>query len=162
MKTISSVIARFFFFTIFLVAFYSYSNAYSYTHLTAINKDTVSKKGIALMGSQEVPPVTQSGYGTIDVSYDKSSKTLRYTANWYELSDSATMMHFHGPADKGKNASVIYPITDFTKGRSGTATGTVKLDEVKLKEAELLGGKWYFNIHTKKHQGGEIRGQVEF
>lgn len=159
-KTLLSV-ASLFFFAVFAAAIYS-SNAYAYTKLAAVTADTISKKGIALKGSEEVPPVTQSGYGTLDVSYDKSSKTLKYTANWYELSDTASMMHFHGPADKGTNAGVIYPITEFTHGKSGTATGTVKLDGVKLKEEELLGGKWYFNIHTKTHPAGEIRGQVIF
>jgi hypothetical protein len=27
--------------------------------------------------------------------------------------------------------------------------------------ADLEGGRWYFNIHTAAHPGGEIRGQVE-
>lgn len=162
MKTVLGFTARLLVFAMLVVSAYSYRNVYSDPNISAANKDTVTKKGIALMGKEEVPAVAQSGYGTLDVSYDKASKTLKYTANWYGLSDSATMMHFHGPADKGKKAPVIYPITDFTPGRSGTATGTVKIDEVKLKEAELLGGKYYFNIHTKKHPGGEIRGQVEF
>jgi hypothetical protein len=26
--------------------------------------------------------------------------------------------------------------------------------------AELLAGKWYFNIHTAANKGGEIRGAV--
>jgi len=26
--------------------------------------------------------------------------------------------------------------------------------------ADLQSGKWYFNIHTAAHPGGEIRGQV--
>ena len=26
--------------------------------------------------------------------------------------------------------------------------------------ADLEAGKWYFNIHTEKNKGGEIRGQV--
>ncbi len=26
--------------------------------------------------------------------------------------------------------------------------------------ADLKAGKWYFNIHTEKNKGGEIRGQV--
>ena len=25
---------------------------------------------------------------------------------------------------------------------------------------DLMGGKWYFNVHTKEHPAGEIRGQV--
>jgi len=78
------------------------------------------------------------------------------------MTDSVTMMHFHGPASRGANAGVVFPIHDFTPGTAGTSAGTVKLDEVKLKEADLLGGKWYYNVHTKTHPGGEIRGQVEF
>ena len=81
---------------------------------------------------------------------------------WTGMKDSVTMMHFHGSAEKGKNAGVVYPIPDFTPGMAGSASGTVKLDEVKLKEADLLSGKWYYNIHTKTHPGGEIRGQVNF
>lgn len=149
-------------FALLIAGFCSYANKLSYSEISATDSDSVAKKGIALMGAQEVPAVTTSGYGTLDVSYDKSSKTLSYTANWSGLSDSATMMHFHGPAEKGKNAGVIFPITDFTHGASGTATGSVKLDDVKSKESDLLGGKWYFNIHTKKNPAGEIRGQVEF
>jgi hypothetical protein len=26
--------------------------------------------------------------------------------------------------------------------------------------ADLKAGKWYFNVHTAAHPGGEIRGQV--
>ena len=26
--------------------------------------------------------------------------------------------------------------------------------------ADLQAGKWYFNVHTEKNKGGEIRGQV--
>jgi len=161
MKILTEAIKGLCFFAAFL-ATCSYSIARPYEKISAVTKDTITKKGIALMGRQEVPPVTQSGYGTLDVAYDSASKTLKYIANWYGLSDEATMMHFHGPADTGKNASVIFPITDFPHSATGTVTGTVKLDEVKLKETELLGGKWYFNIHTKKYPAGEIRGQVIF
>lgn len=161
MKTMLSLIPRLFIFSILVAGTFSYTTVYS-QKVAIANNDTITKKGIALTGKQEVPPVTQSGYGTLDVSYDRGSKTLSYIANWYGLSDSVTMMHFHGPADKGQNAAAIFPITDFTQGSKGTSTGTVKLDEVKLKDAELLGGKWYLNIHTKKYPAGEIRGQVEF
>jgi hypothetical protein len=162
MKTIFRLTARFFILTGIIVGIYSFRNVYSFHKIVLATYDSVSKKGIALTGAQEVPAVSPSGSGTLDVSYDKSTKTLRYSATWTGMTDSVTMMHFHGPADKGANAGVLYPIHDFTPGTSGTATGTVKLDEEKLKEADLLGGKWYYNIHSKTHPGGEIRGQVEF
>ena len=162
MKTVFGFTARLLVFALFIAGISSYKNVYSFPRTAEGIKDSVTKKGIALTGAQEVPAVSPSGSGTLDVSYDKSTKTLRYAATYTGMTDSVTMMHFHGPAEKGKNAGVVYPIPDFTHGTAGTASGTVKLDEVKMKEAELLGGKYYFNIHTKTHPGGEIRGQVEF
>ena len=162
MKTIFRTIIRLFVLTGIIVSIYSFRSIYSFHKIVATNYDSVTKKGIALTGAQEVPAVSPSGSGTLDVSYDKTTKTLRYSATWTGMTDSVTMMHFHGPAEKGANAGVLYPIRDFTPGTSGTASGTVKLDEAKLKEADLLGGKWYYNIHSKTHPGGEIRGQVEF
>lgn len=161
MKTICSLTARLLIFAVTIAGIYSFRNI-SNTEIHAPAKDSVTKKGIALTGAEEVPAITPTGSGTLDVSYNKSTKTLTYAAKWNGMTDSVTMMHFHGPAEKGTNAGVVYPITNFTAGTEGTASGTVKLDEVKLKEADLLGGKWYYNIHTKTHPGGEIRGQVEF
>ena len=162
MKKVFGFTIRLLIFMIITAGIYSFKNVYSYQKVVATNIDSVTKKGIALTGAQEVPAVSPSGSGTLDVSYDKSTKTLRYSATWTGMTDSVTMMHFHGPAEKGVNAGVVFPIHEFTPGTSGTANGTVKLDEVKLKEADLLGGKWYYNIHTKTHPAGEIRGQVEF
>lgn len=162
MKTVFGLTTRLVIFTVIIAGIYSFRNGYSYQKIVATNIDTVTKKGIALTGAQEVPAVSPSGTGTLDVSYDKSTKTLKYSATWTGMTDSVTMMHFHGPAGKGVNAGVIFPIPKFTPGKSGTANGTVTLDEVKLKEADLLSGKWYYNIHTKTHPAGEIRGQVEF
>ncbi|MCW3108496.1 MAG: domain containing protein [Segetibacter sp.] len=162
MKTVFALTTRLLIFTVIIAGIYSFRNVYSYQKTVVTKNDSVTKKGIALTGTQEVPAVSTSGSGTLDVSYDKSTKTLRYSATWSGMTDSVTMMHFHGPAAKGANAGVVFPIHEFTPGTSGTATGTVTLDEVKTKEADLLGGKWYYNIHTKTHPAGEIRGQVEF
>ena len=162
MKTVYDLTTRLLIFFTILVSISSFRTGYFPTADLPSLFDSVSKKGIALTGAQEVPAVTTSGSGSLDVSYDKSTKTLRYSASWTGMSDSVTMMHFHGPADKGVNAGVVFPIPNFTKGMAGTANGTVTLDEAKMKEADLLGGKWYYNIHTKTHPGGEIRGQVEF
>lgn len=163
MKTLFASTARFLIFAVSIAGIFSYTNGCSSRNIPATNNNnSVTKTGIALSGAQEVPAVSTSGSGTLDVSYDKSTKALTYSASWTGMTDSVTMMHIHGPAERGTNAGVVYPIPDFTPGTAGTATGTVKLDEVKLKEAELLGGKYYYNIHTKTQPAGEIRGQIEF
>ena len=55
---------------------------------------------------------SQSGAatGTLEATYDTASKQLSYTANYSGLTGNATMAHFHGPADAGKNAPVVIPV----------------------------------------------------
>lgn len=36
------------------------------------------------------------------------------------------------------------------------------VDGSAIKEDSLMAGMYYFNIHTAKYPGGEIRGQIEF
>jgi hypothetical protein len=68
------------------------------------------------------------------------------------------MAHFHGPAEAGKNAGVAVWIstkgTPFPTSFEGEATLT------DAQAADLLGGRWYVNIHTAANPGGEIRGQL--
>jgi hypothetical protein len=109
-------------------------------------------------GAQEVPTVTTQGTGTLTGSYNSSTNTLSYTITWTGLSGPPTMMHFHGPAAAGENASVVLPISGFPATAAGTISGSGTLSDAQ--EADLLAGKWYYNIHTSAHGGGEIRGQV--
>jgi hypothetical protein len=69
------------------------------------------------------------------------------------LSGPATMAHFHGPAAVGANARVQVPFQrPITSPYAGQATLTPQ------QAAEMMAGKWYVNIHTLAHPGGEIRG----
>lgn len=133
--------------------------------LTSCKKDDSSNQQTGMYtltatanGAQEVPAVTTSGTGTLTGTYDSNTNTLNYTLNWSGLSGPATLMHFHGPALAGTGAGVALGITGFTSAASGTFTGTSPLTDAQ--EADLLAGKWYWNIHTAAHGGGEIRGQV--
>jgi hypothetical protein len=65
------------------------------------------------------------------------------------------MAHFHGPAAPGANGPPVVVVKDPTTPISGTAILT------PAQEADLLAGKWYFNVHTQANPGGEIRGQLE-
>jgi hypothetical protein len=120
------------------------------------------KSGLILNGAQETPPVTTSASGTMDVSYDKTTKMLTLAVTWGGLSDNAVAAHIHGTAPKGVFA---FPKVDYS-GQVTTSAGTlntqVAVDEVAIKEDSLLAGFYYFNIHTPANPGGEIRGQIEF
>jgi hypothetical protein len=109
-------------------------------------------------GNQEVPSVTTSGTGSVTGTYDANTKILQYNASWTNLSGTAAAAHFHGPAAAGANAGVVVPFTLVNNGSSGTATGRDTL--TASQEADLLAGKWYYNVHTAGHPSGEIRGQV--
>jgi hypothetical protein len=109
-------------------------------------------------GANEIPAVATAGTGTATGTYNKTTNLLNYTVTWSNLSGNATLMHFHGPADATTNAGVSLGITGFTSAPSGTYTGSATLTDDQ--ETQLLGGKWYYNVHTPAHGGGEIRGQV--
>ncbi len=108
-----------------------------------------------LTGAQEVPPVTTGGSGAVDTTFDKSTNVLTWTVTYSGLSGPVTAGHFHGPAMPGANAGVVVPFTgDMASPIRGKATLTA------AQVADLTAGRWYANLHTAKHPGGEIRGQV--
>jgi hypothetical protein len=117
--------------------------------------DTVALKA-NLQPSSEVPPRVSHGHGTLDATFDTSTKSLNWTVTYADLSGPVTAAHFHGPAPVGQNANVQVPIakSDMPSPMKGTAT----LDDKQA--AELMAGQWYVNVHTKQNPSGEIRGQV--
>lgn len=108
-----------------------------------------------LTGAEEVPANDSPGTGTVEATYDSDSNVLNYTITYSGLTGDATAAHFHGPAAPGENAPPSVPIEgSLASPISGTATLT------DAQETELLGGQWYFNVHTAQYPDGEIRGQV--
>jgi hypothetical protein len=122
----------------------------------------VTRTNLSLSGAQEVPAVTTTATGSMDVSYNKSTKVFSYTLRWNNLSGAPAAMHIHGPALAGVNAGVLAGISGFTAAATATHSGTVVVDNMTLKEEDLLAGKWYVNIHTAANPGGELRGQINF
>ena len=107
-----------------------------------------------LKGSEEVPPLTVSGNGKVEATYDTATKKLSWKGSYAGLTGPATAAHFHGPADKGANAGVMVPAPASSSPFEGSATLTDAQAEA------LMGGKMYFNLHTSANPGGELRGQM--
>ncbi len=111
----------------------------------------------ALTPQSEVPPVTgTTANGTLGATYDTATRKLTYSVRYDKLTGPPVAAHFHGPAAAGANAGVALGAPDVSKNPiNGEATLT------PAQAADLQAGKWYFNIHTAKNKGGEIRGQVQ-
>lgn len=109
----------------------------------------------ALDGKAEVPPNDTKGTGTAEVNYDTTTKLLSWKLSYSGLTGPATMAHFHGPAETGKNAGVAVPIPNAT---ASPVEGSATLTDAQA--ADLMAGKYYINIHTAANPPGEIRGQV--
>lgn len=110
----------------------------------------------SLTGAKEVPPVQSAGSGTVEGVVNMASRELRWNIKCGGLTSPVTAMHFHGPASDAQNAGVVVPMQGGCDGQ-GT-TGRIVIDQNQL--ADLLGGKWYVNVHTQRFPQGEIRGQV--
>jgi hypothetical protein len=126
------------------------SHAQPDAHLVALSA--------ALRGTQEVPPVVTMGQGQLDAVLDHSRRQLRWKLSFAGLTGPATAAHFHGPALAGANAGVVLPIPVPATSLPSPAEGSASLTEAQV--AEVRAGRWYVNVHTATHPGGEIRGQL--
>jgi len=112
---------------------------------------------LSMSGNDEIPSVTTNGYGFGWAKLDLNQRTLTYVVAYDSLSGPPTGAHFHlGQA--GANGPVIYSVTF---DANGVAMGELtNLSDTTM--AHFLKGRFYCNIHTSAHPGGEIRGQVEY
>ena len=109
----------------------------------------------AMSGDSEVPPTGSPGTGRVQATLDPATRVLHYTVTFHGLTGAATMAHLHGPAPAGANAGVEVPLGNApTSPIRGEAT--LSAEQVEALEQ----GKLYANVHTPKHPGGEIRGQL--
>ncbi len=108
-----------------------------------------------LTGAQEVPPVSTPASGTADMRYNTGTNMLSWSVTHSGLSGPVTGAHIHGPAGPGQNAGVVIP---FTNLGAATITGEARITPEQL--TQLASGQWYVNLHTARHPGGEIRGQL--
>ena len=141
-----------------------------------VNDDIMVSTGLPMDGLQEVPPKMVAGNGTIDVTYNRSLKTLYYTVKWNSLTGAPTTgFGIYGNGAKGFRApAMLQAFTSFPASQAGTYSGTVFIDGTVFKEEDLLMGLYYINIPTAANPvsyptpptpinpllSGEIRGQI--
>jgi hypothetical protein len=108
---------------------------------------------ISMSDSQETPSTGSGATGTGWAWLDTTGN-VRYRVTVAGLSDTLTGAHFHAAA-AGVAGPVIHPVsfTDSTSQDSSAVFADADL-------MKMLKGGVYFNVHTKAHPGGEIRGQL--
>jgi hypothetical protein len=155
-----------------LFAFFLVTASYFISCSKDDSENILRNDKMAMTGAQETPPVTTSATGMATASYNKETRLMTYTVSWQNLTRPLTAMHIHGVADPGTAAGVVQNIitpsggifrSDSTiYGKSGSVSASVFVDNLVIREADLLAGKYYFNIHTAQYPAGEIRGQITF
>ena len=113
---------------------------------------------VPLTGAEQVPPVDTPAKGSAALTYDPATRTVTWTITYTGLSAPATMAHFHGPAEKGKNGPVVVWLS--TKGSPAESPFKGEATLTPEQAQQFTAGEWYINVHTQAHPGGEIRGQV--
>ena len=113
---------------------------------------------VPLTGAHQVPPVQTTGSGTANLTYDPSTRVVTWSITYNGLSSPVTMSHFHGPAEPGKNATVLVWLTKQGSPVESPIKGQATLTPEHAQQ--FTAGEWYINVHTGDHPAGEIRGQV--
>jgi len=108
---------------------------------------------VDLGGSQEVPAVSVDGIGTgtITVASDGSVSGSVTTTDV-----AGVAAHIHEGAI-GKNGPVIIPL-EKTAANVWSVPKGAKLTDAQM--AAFKRGDLYVNVHTARHRGGEVRGQI--
>jgi len=96
--------------------------------------------------------------GMAELTYDPATRVVTWAITYGGLSGPVTTAHFHGPAVNGENAA---PQIWLTK-KGSPAENPIKEQATLTPEQakDFSAGKWYVNLQTEAHPGGEIRGQV--
>ena len=113
-----------------------------------------------LTGGGEVPPNDSPATGLMQGTFDTDTNTLDWTVTYSGLSGAPIGAHFHGPVSYlGLTPEENAPIQVGTPGNLASPFhGVAKIDDTQAKD--LKDGRYYFNLHSTKIPGGEIRGPV--
>ncbi len=135
-----------------------------------------------LTGYQETPAVSTQGQGKFVARFDRAAGVIRYELSYAGLEGDVRMAHIHfGQPGVAGGISVFLcanmgtppPGTQVCPPPPATISGSIGASDVigpndqgiapgefdELLSA-IRAGRTYVNVHTSKHPGGEIRGQL--
>ena len=132
-----------------------------------------------LSGYEEVPAISSTGTGTLRLKVNDDSQLVEYDLSYENLEGTITSASHIHLGQKSVNGGVMVffcggggrpPCTP----TSGTFSGTFSAVDVLGPAAQgiaagefaevvqaIRAGQVYVNVHTNKHPGGEIRGQIK-
>ena len=136
----------------------------------------VSNFNITMTGAKVVPANASTASGTVQATYNRKTHVLNYKLTWAGLAGTVAAIHIHGLAEAGfvalpsplgphPNGIVQTVPAGFQTTASGSYSGSLFVDNVVIKEADLLAGKYFIDIHSSVapySTTGEIRGQLTF
>ena len=111
-----------------------------------------------LSGARAVPPNGSTAVGIATVILNDAETRITISLDFSGLGSNQTAAHIHGPAGPGAHAPIL-----FNLGSQGSTSGTfVNLSAAVTPRqvAQLKAGKWYFDVHSTRLFGGEIRAQL--
>ncbi len=113
-----------------------------------------------LNGAREVPPNDSTATGHVEATLDTGTNTLTWSCTYSGLSSGPIGAHFHGPVSYiGATSEENAPIQVGTPGNLASPfSGKSTIDATQAQDLKI--GRWYFNLHSTKFPGGEIRGPV--
>jgi hypothetical protein len=130
----------------------AYVNVHTQTNPAGEIRDQVSE--VANVKTNLRGPRRARGAFTATITKTGTSGVIAWRLTFRKLTGRATAAHIHSGA-RGKSGPVIVPLC--APCRNG-ARGRATVDASVL--SALESGRTYVNVHTRKHPGGEIRGQL--
>ena len=137
-----------------------------------------------LIGYEEVPAVSTTANGEFRGRISRDESEINYDLSYSDLEGDVQQAHIHFGQPGVNGGIVVFLCTNLGNGPAGTQpcpappatiSGTLRAsDMVGLAAGQgiapgefeeliqaIRAGKTYVNVHTTKHPGGEIRGQVD-
>ena len=138
----------------------------------------------SLKGIEEPPSISSTGRGTFRATISEDGTSLSYTLSYADLEGDVQQSHIHLGQRSVSGGIAVFLCTNLGNGpagtpacpgpRAGTVSGTVTGDQIVGPSGQgLAPGEFaellraidrqvtYANVHSSKHPGGEIRGQID-
>ena len=141
----------------------------------------------AMNGYEEVPAVSTTGNGQVDVRVAKDGQSLEFVLHYRAIESTVTQSHIHFGQENANGGVVIFFCSNLGNGPAGTPPcpqpppgGSATVDGIRTAAdmantasgqgiaagefdelvRALRAGVAYANVHSSLRPGGEIRGQL--